>query len=242
MKQILLLIIFLFSHNCSSPNYDPDIGALFIILCYGSSDLRSQTKTEYEREFTDLKNGMILYTSRKIIYSKNACEENYHSGVLNSESQTYYKKCVQGQVYRSEQNDCKGTGDSSNFYGARQFAFCNTNDNSCESNSGNADPFSSPAALSCYNETLYGRSWKIKDVYQYSSYESKFINYLPEEKFKEYFSELPKGDTVYFWDLDSSSSEYAYKYSIDGNGKINSDKDYKTSSHYVICENSENEN
>jgi len=36
----------------------------------------------------------------------------------------YYKKCLQGQVYRKTENDCKGIGDASNLYGAQELRMC----------------------------------------------------------------------------------------------------------------------
>jgi hypothetical protein len=36
----------------------------------------------------------------------------------------YYKKCLQGQVFRKIENDCKGVGDISNLYGALQLRMC----------------------------------------------------------------------------------------------------------------------
>ncbi|MCP5498245.1 MAG: hypothetical protein H7A23_27125 [Leptospiraceae bacterium] len=41
------------------------------------------------------------------------------------------KKCLQGQVYQSFTNDCYGTGNSDNQFGAIAYQYCNTNDISC---------------------------------------------------------------------------------------------------------------
>jgi hypothetical protein len=42
----------------------------------------------------------------------------------------YYKKCLQGQVYRKSENDCKGIGNESNLYGAQLLSMC-VNPQSC---------------------------------------------------------------------------------------------------------------
>jgi len=56
-----------------------------------------------------------------------------------------YKKCVQGQIYRKTENDCKGGGDESNNYNAKLFTG--------ESNS--------QEYKTCSSDNFNGKSWDI---------------------------------------------------------------------------------
>ncbi|MCB1194140.1 MAG: hypothetical protein H7A23_11120 [Leptospiraceae bacterium] len=235
MKLIFIIFIFFFLHcGNSGPTKETKLFWLYM-LCGGSKE-----STRIEPEYTDLKNGMILYTSKYINHSANICVGDYVPEVLDSVHHVYYKKCVQGQVYREEQNDCKGTGDASNYYGAEKFPFCDTNDSSCQSDSNEADPFLSPAAQTCYYDGFQGKTWKMFDgnqnaAYYEDSYTELLIDYIPRETFQELFPDLPIGDSVYYWDLNSASSTTAYRYTINSSGELSYDKENNTSSYYVIC-------
>ncbi|HNF17611.1 MAG TPA: hypothetical protein PK453_28390 [Leptospiraceae bacterium] len=82
---------------------------------------------------------------------------------------TLLKKCLQGQVYRSAQNDCKGTGTAADYYGAQKFQWCPTNDGACDNSPNTASvpsPKISPAGKSCYDETPIGtRHWSLLGAY-----------------------------------------------------------------------------
>ena len=104
----------------------------------------------------------------------------------------YIKKCVQGQVYRSAQNDCKGTGTAANYYGAQKFQWCPTNDRSCEKldSSGNfvIDETKSPAALTCKSDSFLGKHWSVTPGVSRDF-----------QKFYERSDELPLGIVDFFW-------------------------------------------
>ena len=104
----------------------------------------------------------------------------------------YIKKCIQGQVYRQAQNDCKGTGTAANYYGAQKFQWCPTNDRSCEKldSSGNfvIDETKSPAALTCKSDSFLGKQWSVTP-----GVSRDFQN------FYERSDELPLGNFDFFW-------------------------------------------
>jgi len=68
----------------------------------------------------------------------------------------YIKKCIQGQVYRSTQNDCKGTGTAENYWGAQKFQFCSEN--------GKCDETTSPAYLACSNDNNLNRAFILNNL------------------------------------------------------------------------------
>lgn len=68
------------------------------------------------------------------------------------------RRCLIGQVYRTAQNDCQGTGTKDTVWGASQLQWCPTNDRSCEKD-GKADPIISPAAKACATDTFAGKKW-----------------------------------------------------------------------------------
>ena len=130
------------------------------------------------------------------------------------ESKAYMKKCIQGQVYRSAQNDCKGTGTAANYYGAQKFQLCPTNVSTC----GNL----SPAKISCMNDTT-------GNVTRDGSF-SNFVSYYSEIKsyFKGRTDEIPSAKTDYYWD---STSKIAFN--VDGQ-LANPTPNYD-SFQYVLC-------
>ncbi|HMV41867.1 MAG TPA: hypothetical protein PKC66_21240 [Leptospiraceae bacterium] len=71
------------------------------------------------------------------------------------------RRCLIGQVYRSAQNDCQGTGTKDTLWGASQLQWCPTNDRSCEKD-GKADPTVSPAAKACATDTFAGKKWRLR--------------------------------------------------------------------------------
>ena len=73
----------------------------------------------------------------------------------------YFNKCTHGQVWNSGANDCTGTGNSGNNYGAIITQFCTINDNSC--NGGNvSNPVSSGAVFNaCNGLSFAGKSWRV---------------------------------------------------------------------------------
>jgi hypothetical protein len=143
----------------------------------------------------------------------------------------YIKKCLQGQIYRSTQNDCQdpsGGRNAGNNWGALTFQFCTTNDGSCETN-WKADPIkNSPAAVSCANDTLANRKWHL----YYNQYDTFIGN------FNQYFPDIPIGATNLIWSsysdgVDPTLAE-AYYFDVPYN-KITFTNKAKINTYYVLC-------
>ncbi len=134
--------------------------------------------------------------------------------VVGNKSRAYMKKCLQGQVYRQAQNDCKGTGTAANYYGAQKLQFCPTNVSTCGD--------LSPAKISCLNDTTGG-------VTRDGSF-SNFVSYYSEIKsyFKGRTDEIPSAKTDYYWD---STSKIAFN--VDG--QLASPTPNYDSFQYVLC-------
>lgn len=73
----------------------------------------------------------------------------------------YFAKCTYGQTYNSATNDCTGTGDSTNDYGATTVQLCATNHLDCRGGNKNNPISSGPAFNACNGMNLDGRSWRI---------------------------------------------------------------------------------
>jgi len=113
----------------------------------------------------------------------------------------YFKKCLQGQVYRSSTNDCRGAGNVSDLWGAQQLQFCpvSSYDSACLTFNPNTeiapkgiDPTASPAAISCAGDTTGGKSWKLMG-HAGTYYSPTDINLLA------FNPDLPTGIANQFW-------------------------------------------
>ncbi len=139
----------------------------------------------------------------------------------------YIKKCIQGQVYRQAQNDCKGTGTAANYYGAQKYQWCSTNDRSCEKldSSGNylIDDTKSPAALACKNDKTIGITWSLVPG----------VNSSEKFQFFQRPEEIPLGSNDFFWGdkaFDSSTALVAFMDPSKTFQKAN-----KSDFNYVLC-------
>ncbi|MCP5499074.1 MAG: hypothetical protein H7A25_04180 [Leptospiraceae bacterium] len=136
------------------------------------------------------------------------------------------KKCLQGQAFRTEQNDCQGNGDSSNNYGASLLSFCNTDDNSCNDTEifNLTSTSNSEIYLSCNNDTFNKKSWKVIS----STYILDIIN---ESEFLSFYTEFPKNGhywTSNAYSFDSSKAYYvSYIFGLE--------KGKKTKEKYLLC-------
>ncbi|MCB1159776.1 MAG: hypothetical protein KDK45_19910, partial [Leptospiraceae bacterium] len=143
----LILSLFIFCDTNEDPSHDAVNNS---IIFYGSL---LQWEYEYKKtdyHYIDKKDGTVeLNIIRR--------GDNASLGTI-----AILKKCLQGQVYRKEENDCKGTGSESDYYGAQQLQFCDKLDYSCTGEdytlNGNGN---SEAYKSCDAETLLGRKWKV---------------------------------------------------------------------------------
>lgn len=173
MKSIVLILMTIFLIRCENsftnkkksklPNPPRNLVTYYFwIGCGSSMKLIADTFLE------DQKNGTYLVKRNSgYTYSAPGC-----TGLssVTTENLYYVKKCLQGQVYRTAENDCKGTGSATNSWGAQKFQWCQTADRSCDlpvfNSNGNiaryvVDPTKSPAAISCANDKTVNKSWSI---------------------------------------------------------------------------------
>lgn len=172
----------------------------------------------------DLNNGMVAYG-----YS-----------YLGTDTYSFFlKKCFQGQIYRSSFNDCKGTGDASNNYGAQLLQFCDKNDNSCVREAPYYDLIGgagkSEGYLSCSQEILYDSR------YMKSSKWRIITNRYEIDKINEYKMDQilypPSQSEILFW-IGRVGSDYQAFYTSFQLEKTNQyPVDLQTSKRYVLCVN-----
>lgn len=180
----------------------------------------------------DQLDGTVLF--KNTVYS-------HHSGICGGDTPPrhfYIKKCVQGQVYNSASNDCRGTGTEGNFWGAQQYVYCPANDTSCE-NPGNlngysgydfADPVKSPAAAACASDTTAGLKWRMGE-YEGNNVTDSRISLI------DYNPDLPLGP---YWDSMAWQNHptLAWAYYFDSQGRedaLSATETTKTTPLYVIC-------
>ena len=202
-------------------------------------DLLSGARTGYPvlaaPDYTDLGDGTI---KREQLYYEcgyvNGCPGKRAYPVI------YIRKCLHGQVYRAAQNDCRGTGNSGNEYGATQVEFCATDDDSCEDSNG-IPTSSSPAHQACASDTTAGRTWSLaiisEDYHPFYVNEPGFPSAYPEElidmDFMDEAPDLPDSEPIWHGVQDGGTAFYLY-----GSGFLSgaSTFDYsRNSMAYVLC-------
>lgn len=138
---------------------------LLYVYCFAMYNARTEVTT-----VTDNQDGTV----RILVENVNPC------GHREFVSDKLFKKCIQGQVYRSAQNDCKGTGSVADYYGAQKFQWCSTKDGACLTADRSVDVNKSPAAISCDKDTMGGQKWKIFDSYKTT--QASIDNYRKREE------------------------------------------------------------
>jgi len=175
--KYLIIIVFTVSVNCFLPSQTQtksekaqDRWTTLYVYCFAMYNAWTEVTT-----VTDNKDGTV----RILVEGVNPC------GGRKFITDKLLKKCIQGQLYRSAQNDCKGTGTAADYYGAQKFQWCPTDDESCDS-SGDADVNKSPAGNSCDKDMTANRKWQIFDTYPLNQKNiNEFIN--RDEIPKEFF-------------------------------------------------------
>lgn len=149
-------------------------------------------------------------------------------GKTESTSVIYYiKKCIQGQVYRQAQNDCKGTGTAANYWGAQKFQWCTANDDSCIKLYGTVkgiDYSKSPAGISCNTDI----STPIK------SFGLFLPSFAREFNLKGLYADSPNSSTDYYWSVDIANV-LANSEVIAENFDFKQESFAKTDFNYVLC-------
>jgi hypothetical protein len=151
MKHFLLLLLIII--NCTLFE-DKDRKREQSILLFDA--LVVTQKTGEKAEVIDNKDGTLNYTYITWTSSFLGYSENRGKTIL-------VRRCLIGQVYRPEQNDCRGTGTETDSWGVIRYEWCPTNDTSCETN-GIADPTKSPAAKACADDTFLGKKWELPSM------------------------------------------------------------------------------
>ncbi|MEQ8352228.1 MAG: hypothetical protein RH862_12135 [Leptospiraceae bacterium] len=162
-------------------------------------------------QYTDMGDGTIQRE-----HFLETCDRSGNCTYSNAYPVIYIKKCLYGQVYRPVENDCQGTGNSGNFYGALKVQFCATDDTTCEGSKGYATS-ASPAYQVCDADTTAGRDWtlpiisaeyhpdKVWNPNQSNSYPEKLVS----KNFLGLATEIPAGfHTNSMW----------HNVQLDGNG------------------------
>ena len=102
----------------------------------------------------DNRDGTLTYTYKLIQTNP------YFGNKTLAEKTILIRRCLIGQVYRSVQNDCQGTGTKETYWGTSELQWCPTNDRSCEKD-GKADPVISPAAKACADDMFAVKKWTL---------------------------------------------------------------------------------
>jgi hypothetical protein len=206
--------------------------SLFYALIY--------TRERYsETRVIDMKDGTLKVAKYDVVTGI------FGQGIDKEYEQNSYlvKKCVQGQVYRPVENDCRGKGTQDNWWGAEKYQWCATDDRSCEKESIYnvgiywIDESKSPAAITCKKDQTNNLSWKIySNTNDSVEYFPKLYTLLNDRRY-----EIPQGIEDYFWigdDIDKKTTEL-YTNSVAFAVKIKSPTVKwtfkKSEQHYVLC-------
>ena len=217
----LFLFMNLFFLKCEDDNSRKK--GLSIIYIYNI--IKQEDTVTRTIHFEDMKDGTIRRTYR--ITTTHPMKET-----VVADTYTYIKKCLQGQTYRSSENDCRGTGAAPD-WGAGKFIFCSSNDRACEilaeDSSGvfyyTADPAKSPAAVSCANDTTGGNKWKISDE-----------RYNFPADIRSMFPEIPLDSANLIWRNTKNTKDSNPTFYFDLNGKEQPGTDQlKNSALFVLC-------
>ncbi|MCB1305935.1 MAG: hypothetical protein KDK37_16720, partial [Leptospiraceae bacterium] len=151
--------------------------------------------------FSDMNNGTI-----KREQFNESCSPAGDCTYTNAYPVIYIKKCLYGQQYRLAENDCRGTGNSGNFYGALKVQFCATDDQACEDGQGFATS-ASPAYQACAGDSTAGKTWTLPIIsaqyFPARTSQGNQPNSYPEKLFDENFlqvsTEMPYGWSHSAW-------------------------------------------
>jgi len=208
-RKLLLAVALALLVHCPS-NRDSGSGPFLFKLLEISL---SASHSTYSISFSDLGDGTVRVTT------------NYNGNTYY----TYLKKCMQGQTFRSAQNDCRGAGTSGNNWNAQTFQYCATQDYACQNPAtaaGSADTALSPAANSCATDTLLSRSWTVANLINWYYYTKTLLPYYPD---------LPTGSSNQFWTPYNVSLTTASTYYVNSNLTIADANQTKDSSLFVLC-------
>ena len=204
MKKGIIVFYILISINCcildpasaeqgEDPKSDLGVG-IFYALIY--------TRERYdETRVIDMKDGTLKVAKYYVVTGI------FGQGIDKEYEQNSYlvKKCVQGQVYRPVENDCRGKGTQDNWWGAEKYQWCPTNDRACETLNSSGyyvyDLTKIPAFATCSNDTTANIKWELISLDYYSSV--AYLEYVQ----KNLAEEIPTGDSYFYWDRGRTETE-----------------------------------
>lgn len=216
-QQFLLWMIAFLIFNCSGDDGDRTYSNNILNGFYATLINTHFHNTKTTSFFQDNKDGTITFTT-KIDYVN-------REGTVSIETKKY-RKCLEGQVFRSDLNDCMGLGDSTSYFNAQTYQYCNQNNLSCNqtikedgsilinsflTGSGNSEVYTA-----CSRHNNQTETWKA--TAKTPTDHPEFKNFFPS-----YESELE------YWSTNSlglSNIEKAY---------YNNGTDFKVSKKYVLC-------
>ncbi len=123
----LLLLLAFFWGNCREEKKDNSLAlAAFAFAMFGeplvNKSCAGSTETYSWGKFTDQCNGTVKFEGVAGTFG----------GQVYTAQNLIFMKCSQGQVWNSENNDCTGTGNTGDNFGASSiYEYCNAADNSC---------------------------------------------------------------------------------------------------------------
>ncbi|MBP7284150.1 MAG: DUF1566 domain-containing protein [Leptospiraceae bacterium] len=148
----LLLLFAFFWGNCKEDKKDNSLALAALAMSgepLGNKSCDGSTETYSWGKFTDQCNGTVKFEG----------VDGTFGGSTYTAKTLFFAKCTHGQTYNSAKNDCTGTGDSGNNYGAIRVQYCSTADNACD------DSVSAIAAGSlfdaCNGMNLDGKTWRV---------------------------------------------------------------------------------
>ena len=147
-----------------------------------------------------------------------------------------YKKCLQGQVYRSAENDCRGAGTQADLWNASLLQYCNADDNTCNptgqyvaGENKYVHGVNSQIWVSCDADTTNGLKWyPAHGVVTELFYNNALGSVYPD---------LPWNSNVGIWSaflyyLDNSKARF---YTLPYDKYSTADPELKTAQKYVLC-------
>ncbi|HMV81010.1 MAG TPA: hypothetical protein PKA14_23995 [Leptospiraceae bacterium] len=219
MRNFIIALCFILSMNCLG-DLDPfqtrqkerkaekeSVKSLFWEIISLSSEYNLE-----KGEAKDNKDGTVTFTY--ILYDRIMWGDQ-----IKETRTVILRRCLIGQIYRSAENDCKGTGSKDNIWGTSFLKWCPTNDRFCKKN-GVADPAISPAAKACDQDTTAGKKWQLPSrddkirIFFSSLYNNPIqetyldtMNYSPSVWMREMF-DAQKTYSDYGQPIDKNSSGY----------------------------------
>ena len=148
-----------------------------------------------------------------------------------------FKKCLQGQVYRFAENDCRGAGTATNGWNASLLNYCNTNTFACNPVVDGSQTYlvsgaQSQIFFSCDADATAGLKWRVVNIYEYKADNIAKI-------YRNYNKDLPSdlGSTGIWYAESEKSPEFAFFYKENYVDRVNFKEalDYKTALKYTLC-------